>query len=335
MKTPLTQLVNETFEGAHQALDAVAVQAELSRLPFFLHDDTFPQLIAIRLRRHKPGRRCLIEYDLLVKHTHNPPLAMTLMAKIRMKSHDHKTWAVLNSLWKGGFNDNNTDDNIKIPYPVGEIPHWHMMLQLKVSGTELEAMLAGSRGEHLAKQVAESAFKIHSSDIPTKRCHTMANELDILNNRLFKTADENPHWSIRIKHIIKHCKKLGNNLPTVPLCGIHRDFYADQIIVNGKLLYLLDFDLYCKGDPALDIGNFIAHITEFSLRTFNDADALINVKHALSNRYLQLNPDIKRQSIQTYEVLTLARHIYISTLFSDRKPFTLALLELTEQRLGI
>jgi len=35
MKTPLTQLVNETFEGAHQALDAVAVQAELSRLPFF------------------------------------------------------------------------------------------------------------------------------------------------------------------------------------------------------------------------------------------------------------------------------------------------------------
>ncbi len=334
MNTSLSHLDNETFEGAHQALDAVAVQVELSRLPFFLHDDAFPELIAIRLRRHKPGRRCLIEYDLLVKHPYNPPFAMTLMAKIRMKSHDHKTWAVLNSLWEGDFND-NTDDNIKIPCPVGEIPHWHMMLQLKVSGTELEAMLAGSRGEHLAKQIAESAFKIHNSGIPTRRRHTMANELDILNERLSRTANANPHWSIRIKDIIKHCEKRGNNLPTVPLCGIHRDFYADQIIVNGRLLYLLDFDLYCKGDPALDIGNFIAHITEFSLRTFNNADALINVKHALSNRYLQLNPNIKRQSIQTYETLTLARHIYISTLLSERKPFTLALLELTEQRLGI
>src|SRR2546426_9353652 len=40
-----------------------------------------------------------------------------------------------------------------------------------------------------------------------------------------------------------------------------------SVIVNGERLFLLDFDLYCEGDPALDIGNFLGHITEQSLRS--------------------------------------------------------------------
>jgi hypothetical protein len=31
--------------------------------------------------------------------------------------------------------------------------------------------------------------------------------------------------------------------PPPARCGIHRDFYADQVIVDGSRLYLLDFDL--------------------------------------------------------------------------------------------
>jgi hypothetical protein len=33
--------------------------------------------------------------------------------------------------------------------------------------------------------------------------------------------------------------------------------------------------------------------------------------------------------------LTLARHIYLSTLFPERRPFTIRLLELVEEHLGL
>ncbi|MCF6256309.1 MAG: aminoglycoside phosphotransferase family protein [Gammaproteobacteria bacterium] len=331
VKNPSTCLANETFKRAHQALDATAVQTELSRLPFFRRDGVLPELTAIRVSHHKPGRRCLIEYDLLIKHPARRPQPLTLIGKIRMKAHDRRTWAAVNGLWEAGMNA-QSDDGIAIPRPVGEIPRWHMWLQLKVPGVTLEQLFAGPQGEHLAVRVAEAANKIHRSGVPTRRDHTMADELTILHQRLGIIVNAYPQWSSRIEHIIRRCESLGNSLPPAVVCGIHRDFYAEQIIADGEALYLLDFDLYCKGDPALDIGNFIAHITEFSLRTLGDPSALAYVEHALAQRFLQLNPKITAQTIHVYTTLTLARHIYISTLSPERRPYTQALLELVEQR---
>jgi len=332
VKAPPAALINERFEGVHQAFDAVAVQDELSRLPFFQRDGAFPQLSAIRLSRYKAGRRCLIEYDLLVKHPSRAPQLLTLMAKMRIKSHDHSTWAVVNGLWESGMND-QADDGIALPRPVGEIPHWHVWLQPKVPGVALAPLFAGPQGESLAERVAEAAHKIHHSSVPTQRHHSMADELAILSERLGRTASAYPQWSDRIECVINDCKDLGNSLPLTSLCGIHRDFYADQIIADDKMLYLLDFDLYCMGDPALDIGNFIAHITEYSLRILGDATALVHVEQALAAKFLQLNPHIDAQTINAYATLTLARHIHISTLFAERRAYTQALLELVEQRL--
>lgn len=41
-----------------------------------------------------------------------------------------------------------------------------------------------------------------------------------------------------------------------------------------------------------------------------------------------------RPAVRAYTLLTLARHVYLSTLFPERQPFTARLLELCEERLG-
>jgi len=41
-----------------------------------------------------------------------------------------------------------------------------------------------------------------------------------------------------------------------------------------------------------------------------------------------------RKPVQGRATLTLARHVYLSTQFPERIPFTEALLDLCEQRLG-
>jgi len=41
---------------------------------------------------------------------------------------------------------------------------------------------------------------------------------------------------------------------------LHRDFYDKQVLVGPDRLTLLDLDTITAGDPALDVGNFLAHV---------------------------------------------------------------------------
>jgi thiamine kinase-like enzyme len=122
-------------------------------------------------------------------------------------------------------------------------------------------------------------------------------------------------------------------VPAPKFCGIHRDFYPAQVIVRKGQLYLIDFDLYCQGDPALDVGNFIGHVTEESLRTCGQASALQDREEAMEKRFIELCGEAIRPSVRAYTTLTLARHIYLSTQFPERSAFTESLLELCENRL--
>lgn len=38
---------------------------------------------------------------------------------------------------------------------------------------------------------------------------------------------------------------------------VHRDLHPGQLFVDGSRVSVIDWDLYAKGDPALDVGNFL------------------------------------------------------------------------------
>jgi hypothetical protein len=105
------------------------------------------------------------------------------------------------------------------------------------------------------------------------------------------------------------------------------------VIVDCTRLWLLDFDLYCHGDPALDAGNFIGHITQESLCTLGNAAAWRDRELALEERFIELTGEAARPAVRVYTTLTLARHVYLSTQFPERTPFTDRLLALCEERL--
>jgi thiamine kinase-like enzyme len=107
--------------------------------------------------------------------------------------------------------------------------------------------------------------------------------------------------------------------------------------VNAALLgrlWLIDFDCFCSGDPGLDVGNFIGHVTEQALREHGNAAALRDVERAMEDRFVELAGEQVRTSVRTYTTLTLARHVYLSAQFPERSHTTERLLELCEQQLG-
>ena len=54
-------------------------------------------------------------------------------------------------------------------------------------------------------------------------------------------------------------------------CILHRDYHEKQVLIDGDRTVLIDFDTLCRGDPALDVGNFLAHLRLAALQTVSDS----------------------------------------------------------------
>lgn len=315
-----------------QTLDLVQAQVQLqTAIP------NLTQVTTAILVRHKPGRRALVEYH--IETTSGP---ISLLGKIRAKGTDVASYQVQQALWDNGWSA-DSGDRFSIPEPLGLVSDWHMALQRKVLGIPATHLLPTDSGILLAQRIAALAHKLHHTPIPTAKTHTLADELAILHDRLPQVAEQHPQWAIRVEDVLAACARLATQSPlTSQLTGIHRDFYPDQILVDGDRLWLVDLDLYCLGSPAVDIGNFIAHMTEQSLRELGNAAALRDREVALRETYLSQNSALSSwgatattaREIDLYTVLTLVRHIHISTRIPSRQPYTEALLGLSETRLA-
>lgn len=287
---------------------------------------------ALRVLRHKPGRRCLIEYELLVEDDNGAVESLTVLGKIRSKGLDLRSYQVQRALFERGFGPDSRD-GIQVPEPVGTIPAFQMWLQRKVDGQTASTVLDGPDGPALARRLSDAAQKVHAASVVTTRTHTIADELRILKDRLAQGSRAQPGLTRRIERVQQECERLAAGLPEPSCCGIHRDYYADQVIVNGPNLYVVDFDLYCRGDPSLDIGNAIAHITEQSLRTTGDTEALADCERAIEERFVESFGETVRAAVRGYTILTLARHIALSMHLPGRCHTTRALLALCEGKL--
>lgn len=283
-----------------------------------------------RLMRHKVGRRALVQYDLET----GTGATLSLIAKIRAKGLDEATYALCRTLQSAGFSEGSAD-GVSVPAPAGKVPEWRMWLAHKVPGVMATQLLPEAGGTALAVRLAEAICKLHRAGIAPRRRHTMDDELAILHARLPLVAQAAPQWIERLARVLAACDRLGASVPAPRTCGIHRDFYPDQVLVNDPRLWLLDLDLYCEGDPALDAGNFLAHLAESSLRASGDSNALSDREAAFEDAFLRRSPGITRATVQAYRTLTLVRHIHISTQIAGRGDWTPAFLELSEEHLGL
>ncbi len=317
------------------------------------------RLRAIKVVRYKPARRCLIEYDVSFDGPRSPPGPLTLLGKANAREPDATTHDLLETLRNAGFGA-NAIDGISVPEPLGIIPEFQMWLQMKMPGMPATELFSKPGGIELARRVAEAAHKLHQAGVATERRHTLTDELRILEEKLALVGRSRPQWAARLQQLFAACEQFAASMPQSQPCGIHRDFYPAQVMVltpevGGQSseigppsalrpppsalrpppirICLVDFDLYCLGDPALDIGNFIGHMSEQSLRQLGNPRALAGQERALEERFLQLSGESADIAIQCYTTLTLARHIYLSTQFPERQNFTEALLELCELRL--
>jgi len=208
-----------------------------------------------------------------------------------------------------------------------------MWLQECVVGQDCWQVLLGPKQRPVATQLSEAVSKLSRTCILTNRFHGIQDELQILDERLPTVADKTPRLRSRIEDVLSQCRRLAENLPSGIEQGVHRDFYPDQVVVSGKRLYVLDHDLCCLGDPCLDIANFCAHLIERGIREPSNAKPWGHAADIIVSQFVASTSFSSTSTIETYLTLSLARHIYLSTQFPERRTATDGILELCEQRL--
>ena len=316
-------MIDKTMPYIEAMLEPSSMQKRLSEVL-----DRELELLDLKLLRHKKGKRCLIQYDLKDKVGNK----LSILAKARAKGLDQRSYITQKHLGQQGF-EATSPDNISVPEVLGTLPEFHVFLQEKVPGENLGALLAKPDSQEYMTKVAAALAKLHSSAVETGRSHTLDDELEILEDRLEKASELLPAYKTRIGNVMLGCEVLANRLSVLPPHTLHRDFYQDQILISDKRLYLLDFDLMALGNPALDVGNFLAHLTEYAIRLGNSERFAVHEGQFETSYRAKSSLDLK-ESIQAFKTLSLARHIFISTQFSERQAFTTTILELCEKRLA-
>lgn len=302
-------------------------------------DSRIEAVHGIHLTRYKPARRCLIEYDIQLCDGEAQHASTTLVGKIRGKGLDRKSYEVQRSLWRSGFGV-DAEHGVSVPQPVGTVPELNMWLQRKIAGVSSLAALTGDRAEAAARRVAEAAAALHRfGSPPRRRRHALADEMRILGERLRDLANSHPDLEYPARRLWERCEQLARTLPKVAAWRpIHRDFYHDQLLVGRDRWWLVDLDLYCEGNPELDTGNFIAHLTEHALRQMNDPRALLRVERIIRDHYLEVASDLAgpdaMRTIDVFAALSLARLVQISTRIPGRQHSTAALLTVCDQKLN-
>ncbi|MCA9027971.1 MAG: phosphotransferase [Planctomycetaceae bacterium] len=276
---------------------------------------------SIRIVKHKPGRRCLIEYALTSSRRSRIARRRSILGKVRAKGVDKHSYAIQQSLWNAGFDD-LASDGISVPRTLGTIPDLHMWLQEKVTGQVVTEVVSRADGLSLAPRIAEALQKLHETDVTTSRCWSFDDELAILNKSLPAVAEQQPALSGTIHEILERCHDAVAAISDHPTCGIHRDFHPDQVLVDGDRIWLVDLDLYCQGHPAIDIGNFCGHLLESAVRNEHDCSILNEFEEVFRHDMVMQLPTLNADDIHHCTTLTLARLITLSSHYPTRRAFT-------------
>ncbi|MFN3276850.1 MAG: phosphotransferase [Paracoccus hibiscisoli] len=245
------------------------------------------------LIRHKPGRRALFRYD------------DRLIGKMRVKGPDRRTPALHDRLRAAGL-DGTGDTGV--PAQRGRVDALNLWLQDIAPGQLLTAMIAPDGPTAPLAATGRALARLHAAGVPADRDWSMADEVAVM-DRALDTPDT--------QALAHHLGRAALALPPGPVCGIHRDFYPDQVLIDDARVWLLDLDLYADGDPAIDLGNMLAHLDEYALRRGWDCAALAPQAEAFLAGYATLRP--LPPHVPLMRAVSLARHVAIARRFDDRR----------------
>lgn len=177
------------------------------------------------------------------------------------------------------------------------------LVQTRAAGTPF-LELAGTREFLPALRLAgEALAELHGLALAEGEPKNLAQHVaELMHPHPLELARRLPGEQARIEALLAALQaaehRLARDVEPRPL---HRDFHLRQLFLDGGRVWLIDWDLFARGDPALDLGNFLMY-----LETRLDADVQVSTE-AFLDGYFSRAADGIYPRIALYKALNYLR----------------------------
>jgi hypothetical protein len=244
-----------------------------------------------------------------------------------------KAFWMMQQLWNGGFGEGS---RFKIPKPLCYLPDFKLLIQERAHGTLLPKYLGRGDDAALARttMVARWLAKLHQLDAIPEGIDSYADDEASINHFADQLGERHPHLASRLRELAASiCDRIA--CPKgLALTTVHGDFHPENIFVTQDRVTVIDFDNFCRSDPARDLGYIVAQMRAmvyFSTGILEAADRNIR---AFLHVYLAATPAREMRTfpgrIAAFAARTcLANMHYISCVLENERLEILSML-LTE-----
>lgn len=276
----------------------------------------------VEMLGHRLGKRCIfrITYDQASDHAQKE--CRTIIAKLYKSQgrQGEKVYRFMKNLWT---ENPEATKRAAIPKPLAYSDEWKLLLMENISGHQFNACSGGQTHTKL-KLAGETLNKLHQTTLEISKTHTFEDEIAILENRVTLVSQIFPQYHTLLNQALRDVSLELNSVRDVELRLVHRDFYEKQILFHGHSATLIDFDTACHSDPAIDLGNFLAHI---KLLRFQGDKISTKADDSFLFGYGAENNVVVKKRIQIYERSTLVRLACLYALRPQWQHLTFRLLK--------
>ncbi len=210
---------------------------------------------------YRLGRRCVVRVRWQDRAEGIPPHfhKNDIVIKMGRRRQALALWTRWRQLEHEGF-CHNSSDGIGMPKSLFLHSDTGAIFQNFVHEPSLHDVLGTADFAYHCESAAQTLYKLHRTRIPGLSVYTAMDEISHLR---WLTAMTGQTFPIVGSHLERKLIELERALPDPDsrACGTaHRDFYDKQVLSGESHTFLLDCDTLALADPALDYGNFIAHL---------------------------------------------------------------------------
>jgi hypothetical protein len=216
----------------------------------------------------------------------------------------------------------HSQGNLRIARMVNADPFRQALCFEWLDGRLLQEILGNSLEEsqlnRLLHQVGAALALLHQPQANHLPALSRSQEIEQLQNTAKLLSWIFPPIADLVNEIAHQGSIVLATLPLHPV-PIHGDFYAEQVVIMADRIGILDLDCAAQGDPATDLGNFLAHL-EYRILL----DSTLDSTHLLLQRTIPpllagygATPDLY-QRVQWYTALNLFK--LAPMLFRYRHP---------------
>jgi hypothetical protein len=183
-----------------------------------------------------------------------------------------------------------------VPRPAAYSPRIRTVWHEELVGEPARPHLYGAGGEEVARRIGAAAATLTRSRLAPSVTYAARAQLDDSGRKVSELIRLVPRLAVPARDLLRRLQALHDAVNERPLRPIHGAPHANQWLISGDRLGLVDFDRVALGDPERDAATFTAEL-DFEDRTSVSVEDL---NRAFLNGYDDVTGGLEPTLLQAY-----------------------------------